>query len=199
MADIARHVGVSRLLVSIVLRGVEGASDETRQRVLQAATELGYRPDSMAQRLRSTRTRLLGVVFELRRPFEIEFVEHMFPVASGLGYHLLLGAQTSGRSQSAVADELLSYRCEGLVVVDPERHGDSLEALAAEVPIVEVGQRVTRGLVDFVGNDDAAGARQAVDHSSDSATGPSPSPMAARDPAPRAAVPATGPPCGVMV
>ena len=57
MADVAKHVGVSRALVSIVFRGVDGASEATRQRVLAAAAELGYRPDSLAQGLRRSRTR----------------------------------------------------------------------------------------------------------------------------------------------
>jgi Bacterial regulatory proteins, lacI family len=51
MADVANHLGVSRALASIVFRGVGGASDETRQRVLEAAAELGYRPDSLAQQI----------------------------------------------------------------------------------------------------------------------------------------------------
>ncbi|MCV2489523.1 LacI family transcriptional regulator [Geodermatophilus sp. YIM 151500] len=164
MADIARHVGVSRPLVSIVLRGAEGASDATRQRVLRAAAELGYRPDSLAQGLRSNRTRHLGVLFALRRPFEVELVEQMFPVVERLGYHLLLGATTAFRGQEAVTDELLRYRCEGLVVVGPELDGHRLEPVAEEVPVVEIGRRVTRGPVDVVRNDDAFGTRQAVDH-----------------------------------
>ena len=164
MADIARHVGVSRPLVSIVLRGVDGASDETRERVLNAAAELGYRPDSLAQRLRSSRTRHLGVTFELRRPFEVELVEHMFPVVDDLGYHLLLGAMTPHRNQKVVVDELLGYRCEGLIVVGPELNGHRLDDIAEELPLVEVGRRVTPGPVDVVRNDDALGTTQAVDH-----------------------------------
>jgi DNA-binding LacI/PurR family transcriptional regulator len=164
MADIARHVGVSRPLVSIVLRGAEGASEATRQRVLQAAAELGYRPDSLAQGLRSSRTRHLGVLFALRRPFEVELVEDMFPVVAKLGYHLLLGATTPERGQEAVIDELLRYRCEGLILVGPEVNGHRLESIAEEVPLVEIGRSVTRGPVDVVRNDDALGTRQAVDH-----------------------------------
>jgi DNA-binding LacI/PurR family transcriptional regulator len=164
MADIARHVGVSRPLVSIVLRGVDGASDATRERVLQAAAELGYRPDALAKGLRSSRTRNLGVVFALRRPFEVELVEDMFPVARTLGYHLLLGATTPARDQEAVIDELLGYRCEGLIVVGPELHGHRLDPIVDEVPVVEIGRGVTGGPVDVVRNDDALGTRQAVDH-----------------------------------
>jgi DNA-binding LacI/PurR family transcriptional regulator len=164
MADIANHVGVSRALVSIVFRGVDGASDATRQRVLEAAAELGYRPDSLAQGLRRNRSRTLGVLFSLRRPFEVELVENMYPVARQLGYDLLLGPFTPGRGQDAVVDELLSYRCAGLVVVGPELHARDLEPLAEEVAVVEVGRGVTRGPVDVIRNDDAIGTRQAVDH-----------------------------------
>ena len=164
MADIARHVGVSRPLVSIVLRGVDGASEATRQRVLEAAAELGYRPDSLAQGLRSQRTRRLGVVFALRRPFEVELVELMFPIVAKRGYHLLLGATSPARGQDLVIEELLSYRCEALVLVGPEPLSYRREPISAEVPIVDVGRAVTPGPVDVVRNDDALGTRQAVDH-----------------------------------
>lgn len=164
MADVAQHCGVSRALVSIVFRGVEGASEATRERVLQAAAELGYRPDSLAQGLRRNRSRNLGVLFSMRRPFEVELVENMQPVARELGYDLLLGAFTPGRGQDAVVDELLRYRCAGLVVVGPELHGRDLQPLAREVAVVEVGRGVTRGPVDVIRNDDAVGTRLAVDH-----------------------------------
>jgi len=164
MADVANHVGVSRALVSIVFRGVEGASEATRQRVLEAAAELGYRPDSLAQGLRRNRSRNLGVLFSLRRPFEVELVEHMYPVAQKLSYDLLLGPFTPGRGQDAVVDELLRYRCAGLIVVGPELHARDLEPLAKEVAVVEVGRGVTRGPVDVIRNNDAIGTRQAVEH-----------------------------------
>lgn len=164
MVDVARHVGVSRALVSIVFRGAEGASEETRRRVLEAAEELGYRQDSLASGLRSHRTRNLGVVFDLRRPFEVELVEHLFPAVKERRYHLLLGAVTPGRTQPAVVDELLRYRCEGLIVVGPDPDVHRLEVLGREVALVEVGRGVTAGPVDVVCNDDALGTRQAVEH-----------------------------------
>jgi DNA-binding LacI/PurR family transcriptional regulator len=164
MADVAKRLGVSRALVSIVFRGAPGASDATRERVLRTAAEMGYRPDSLAQGLRANRTRRLGVLFSLRRPFEVELVEHMYPVVRQLGYDLLLGPFTPGRGQDAVVDELLRYRCEGLVVVGPELHAHDLEPLLDEVAVVEVGRGVTRGPVDVIRNDDAVGTRQAVDH-----------------------------------
>ena len=164
MGDVADKVGVSRALVSIVFRGVDGASDATRQKVLDAAAELGYRPDSFAQGLRRHRSRNLGVLFSLRRPFEVEFVEQMYPAAQHLGYELLLGPFTPGRGQDAVIGELMGYRCAGLVVVGPELHARDLEPLAREVAVVEVGRGVSHGPIDIIRNDDAVGTQQAVDH-----------------------------------
>jgi DNA-binding LacI/PurR family transcriptional regulator len=62
-----------------------------------------------------------------------------------------------------VTDELLHYRCEGLIVVGPELDGHRLDPIAEEVPVVEVGRGVTRGPVGVVRNDDALGTCQAVD------------------------------------
>ena len=164
MADIAARVGISRAAVSIALRGAEGTSEATRQRVLQAAADLGYRPDSLAAGLRRNRSKTLGVLFALRRPFEVEFVEHMYPAARQLGYDLLMSPFLPGRTQDAAVDELLRYRCAGLIVVGPDLHARDLEPLAKEVAVVEVGRGVTRGPVDVIRNDDAVGTRAAVEH-----------------------------------
>jgi len=55
MADIAARLGVSRQLVSIALRGLPGASSETRERVQKVAEELSYRGRALARRPRQHR------------------------------------------------------------------------------------------------------------------------------------------------
>ena len=57
MQDVADHVGVSKALVSMVFRRVAGPSAETRQRVLEAAEKLGYRPNRSAALLSLRRSR----------------------------------------------------------------------------------------------------------------------------------------------
>ena len=65
MRDIARVAGVSQSTVSRILNGVPvlvPVAEQTRERVLAAAAELGYRPNPLARALRGAKTMLLGVV-----------------------------------------------------------------------------------------------------------------------------------------
>src|ERR1700753_3591468 len=64
MSDIAARAGLSRTTVSCVLNDKQdaGISEETRQRVIQAAKELNYRPNEIARQMVSGRSRVLGFV-----------------------------------------------------------------------------------------------------------------------------------------
>ena len=88
LADVAARAGVSVALVSIVMRDVPGASTATRDRVRRAAEELGYRPDSRARLLRSTRSRLLGVVFAVQQPFHGDLISGLYTAADAADYEL---------------------------------------------------------------------------------------------------------------
>lgn len=59
---IAKRAGVARTTVSLALRGGEGLTPETVNRVLAAAAELGYRPNNLVSAIRSGRTRMIGVM-----------------------------------------------------------------------------------------------------------------------------------------
>ncbi|MGW2419684.1 LacI family DNA-binding transcriptional regulator [Streptomyces sp. NPDC001709] len=98
MADVAEKAGVSRALVSIVFRNQPGAGEETRERVLRVADEIGYRTDSAARLLPRGRSRTLGVMFIAHRIFQSDLVEGIYPEAERLGYDVLLSAVAEGRS-----------------------------------------------------------------------------------------------------
>ena len=115
----AARAGVSVALVSIVIRDVPGASPESRQRVLQAADELGYRPDARARLLRSNRSRLLGVVFGVQHAFHGDLVGGLYRAADRLGYELALSAVTPDRDEQRAVASLLQDRCEALVLLGP--------------------------------------------------------------------------------
>src|SRR5262245_29440552 len=60
--DVARLAGVSVASVSFALNGQPGVADDTRQRILVAAAQLGYRANTQAQALRRGRTTTYGLV-----------------------------------------------------------------------------------------------------------------------------------------
>ncbi|MEU0094954.1 LacI family DNA-binding transcriptional regulator [Kribbella sp. NPDC006257] len=62
ISDLARRLDISKASVSYALNGRSGVSEETRQRVLSLAEELGFHPNSAAVALSASRTRTIGIV-----------------------------------------------------------------------------------------------------------------------------------------
>ncbi|GAA4238235.1 LacI family DNA-binding transcriptional regulator [Actinomadura meridiana] len=138
-------------------------SERRRQAVLQAARELGYRPNAVARSLVEGRTRLIGaIVADLHNPFFAEFLDGLQESLHGAGLRMLVG---SGRwdplFEAEAVEAFLEMRVDGLVLLSvvPE----SLKEAAASVPVVVVGERDVVG-VDIVVDDDELGASLAVDH-----------------------------------
>jgi DNA-binding LacI/PurR family transcriptional regulator len=164
LEDVAAHADVSRALASIVMRGVAGASDGTRQRVLQAAAEIGYRPDARARLLASGQSRLLGVVFGMSGRFHLELLDGLYAAAEKAGYELILSALTPSRDERRAVETLLDFRCEAVILVGP---GVGAPVLAGRLPVVVIGWKVADRSVDVVRTSDAEGMRLAVDHLAD--------------------------------
>lgn len=162
LADVADRAGVSRALVSIVMRDVAGASDSTRERVRRAAEEIGYRPDPRARRLRQHRTKLVGMTFAAAQEFHADLVDGVYRAAEKLGYDVVLSAVTPHRDEPRALRTLLDDRCEGLVLIGSQLPARRLAALEERVPLVVVTRRVFG--VDAVRSDDVAGAVTGVEH-----------------------------------
>lgn len=165
LADVAERAGVSRALVSIVMRDAPGASDATRARVRQAAEEIGYRPDPRARLLRSQRTRLLGVVFTAGQEFHAGLVDGVYRAAEHHGYDVVLSCVTPHHTERQAVRTLLDYRCEALILIGTELPARELTELDAGLPVVAVARKVR--VVDAVRSDDANGAALAVTHLSE--------------------------------
>jgi DNA-binding LacI/PurR family transcriptional regulator len=164
LADVATRAGVSTALASIVIRGAPGAGSESRQRVLQAADELGYRPDTRARLLRSSRSRLLGVVFGVQHAFHGDLVSGLYQAADRIGYELALSAVTPARDEPRAVRSLLQDRCEALVLLGPQAPTSDLAGLTARLPVVVVARSVRHRAIDVVRTADDEGLHQAVDH-----------------------------------
>jgi DNA-binding LacI/PurR family transcriptional regulator len=163
MEDVAERAGVSRALVSIVFRDLPGASATTRERVRAAAEEIGYRPDHRARLLSRRATRLLGVTFAVTHEFHSDLLTELYAAAAAEGYELVLSGVTAARGEAQAVQELLSLRCDGLILLGPAMKAADLAAVGGLAPMVVVARAVSAG-VDVVRTDDVAGARLATRH-----------------------------------
>lgn len=162
MADVAAEAGVSRSLVSIVIRGAAGASEETRRQVLAAAQRLDYRPDARARLLRSARSGLLGVVFAVDGAYHAELIEALYPSAAIAGFDVTLSARGPRRPEAEAIRSLLDLGVEALLVIAPTSTPAALAALP--VPAVSVLQPQTDDRLPSVATDEPAGIRAAIAH-----------------------------------
>jgi DNA-binding LacI/PurR family transcriptional regulator len=164
MQDIADKIGVSKALVSLVIRNAPGPSTETRQRVLAAADELGYRVNRAAALMTAKRSHLIGVMANIRNSFHAEVVEDIVAAADRAGYDVVLGAVTPTHAEQKVIDTLLDFRCEGLLLIGPELPSSALSTLGEQIPCVVIGRRMAVDSVDVVRSADAKGTAMVVDH-----------------------------------
>src|SRR5215211_6177276 len=129
LEDVAARVGMSPASVSMVLSGAPGPSAATRERVLEAAAELGYRPDRTASLLARRRTHLVGVQLQAGSVFHAELVEDLYEAAERHGYDVVLSAVTRTRDERRATETLVDFRCEALILLGPVAPAAQLAAL----------------------------------------------------------------------
>jgi DNA-binding LacI/PurR family transcriptional regulator len=171
LKDIAKKTGVSITTVSRILNGRDTAipiREETRQRVLLAAAELGYRPNLLARGLRGSRSSLVGVILrDISDPFHIQILQGLHDAATQRGYRLFLG-HADFRPDAAVAYGSMfeQSHADGVIIVgDIEGDEAALEVLTSQHQyIVGATDRITRRTYPGVYTDNTQGAQLALDH-----------------------------------
>ncbi len=167
--DVAQRAGVAISTVSKVFSGKGEVMPALRLRVLTAAAELGYQPNSVAQSLRRGATDLIGfVASDLSDPFSAEIVAGAEFVLRPAGYALLVMSSSHDPETEAANVRHLNSRRVDAVLVSPSREdGRGLLAALGEFdgPIVAIESELRSPLaVDAVCADHRQGMREAVDH-----------------------------------
>ena len=167
MADVARLAGVSSQTVSRVSTGHPGVVESTRRQVLDAMSELGYRPNSAARALKRGEFRTIGViVFTLSTTGNSRTVEAIATQAAKEGYAITL-IPVAAPTQDGVLGaftRLGELAVDGVIVIMEVHLLDTTNLTLPPGVQVVVVDSDAGDRYPVVDTDQADGARQAVRH-----------------------------------
>jgi DNA-binding LacI/PurR family transcriptional regulator len=161
-AEIARRLGVSRQLVTFALSGYPQISEESRQRILAAAREMGYRPNPYARALRKGRSGIIGLwIPDQISTHYTHVARELNRLVKATGHELIV-------SEVSIAEEqqMLSHvPMDGIFIVDaPEQAKIYRKSpMAARVPIISLGANCCDN-ADAVQVDLFTGALEVMEH-----------------------------------
>ena len=170
--DVAKRAGVSRTTVSFVLNDVQGVqiSQATRQRVLQAASELGYVPDAAAKALASRRAQIIGLVLT-RSPHHIasdayitQMLDELIEVVHRHGMRMMIEIVEPQHQKKAYLNLVRAKSIDGILLSGPRMDDEALKALEENgFPTVLMGQLPGTNFC-WVDIDNQKAAKAAVNH-----------------------------------
>lgn len=169
MDTIAQQVGVSKTTVYRALHNTGRIHPATRQRILEVAQSLGYRPNLVARSLRTRRTATIGVVtVGLTGWFYAHILEGIDKVAYPKQHGVLI-AHSDGypERERSVVEMLIDKRVDGLIVApcDPQENLDLFQqVLEMQIPLVFIDRYIPGLPVSFVGTNNEEGGYIATKH-----------------------------------
>lgn len=166
--DVAEHAGVSKSLVSLVLRDSPKVSDKSREAVLASIQTLGYRPSATARSLVSGRSGLVGIITSNALDFfYFEVVEGVSDYLLDEGIELvplIFHGTREEETERAAIDHFMQLQVEGLMLMGSSLPEETIDELSRDVPITVVGRRLECRGVDVVATDDTRGGKLAAQH-----------------------------------
>ncbi|WP_417691459.1 LacI family DNA-binding transcriptional regulator [Roseibium sp.] len=164
--EVAQKAGVSRSAVSRTFTDGASVSKETREKVIAAARDLGYRVNALARSLNRRRSDLVGVVAaDMDNPFRAEQVDYLSRLLLQQGFRPILLRGDPSADVSAIIGQLLQYSVAGVIVTSdtpPQQICD--ECHACGVPLVTINKQDPGSPVDRVQCDFEMGGRLAYEH-----------------------------------
>lgn len=170
ISDIAKELGVSVTTISFILNGKakeKRISDRMTKRVLDYVEKVGYKPNQLAQSLRTGQTKILGLLVEdISNPFFANIAKYVEALADANGYHLLY---CSMGEDSEKAQELIRLfydrQVDGFIVTPTPGLEDVIsDLIRKKVPIVLFDRYLPDVDVSYVVSDNLAGAYKATKH-----------------------------------
>lgn len=169
LRDVARQAGVHPATASRALNPETRllVSEETAERVLAAAAQLGYRPNAVARSLRTRRSHTIGVLIpDLNNPLFPPMIRGLEDRLAKAGYVALIG-NTDGDDarERQVFEQMLARHVDGYVLATAHLRNPLLEeAVQAGVPVVLMNRMAADYDFPSVVVDNERGVKMAVSH-----------------------------------
>lgn len=167
IVDVGKRANVSISTVSRVINHQGGVSPELEKRILEAINQLNYRPNSVAQALKSKATRLIGVIVpSISNPVFSAETEYYAAEAERYGYSLITCSSNSSIDREVKCIQtLVKHQVDGIIFNGMGVYRPEFEAIRdAKIPLVFVGKQMEQFDCDNVTLDNRSGAYQAVSH-----------------------------------
>ncbi|MGO2355814.1 MAG: LacI family DNA-binding transcriptional regulator [Marinomonas foliarum] len=158
--DVAKLAGVSRASVSRVFSDQGNVARETREKILQAANELGYQVNFLAQGLNRKRSQLVGVVVaRLSDPFRSSLLEGLLSEIQRKGYQALVTEVRDADELEMTIRRFTQFRVSGVVVTSGQPPVELVkECVQHNIPVVGINRHMDIPDVDFVCSDNKMAA-----------------------------------------
>lgn len=168
ITDVAQLAGVSKSTVSHVLNGTRYVEDETKQRVLNAIEELGYRPSGVARSLTTKRTNTIGIIIaDATDNFFGEILRGIISVFGSTEFSIVVcNTEQRLEREEHYLNLLLQQRVDGIIAMATSQRWEALEhAEMKHLPLVFV-DRTFEGMDSrpYVGVDNFAAAYRGTQH-----------------------------------
>ena len=165
--DVAALAGVSPATVSRVFNDDHRVAGELRDRVVDAAGRLGYRPNGQARSLRTQATKVLGLIIsDIQNPFFTALVRGVEDAASRRDYSVVLANGDEGLAKERRYLEVTAAERMAGVILSPASTSHTQVDLLVDrgIPVVVIDRRIRSAEVDSVTVNNQKAAREAVDH-----------------------------------
>lgn len=167
-ADVARVAGVSGQTVSRVSNGMTNVEPATRDRVLAAMRELGYRPNRAARAIRSGEFGAIGVTaFNLESHGNVRTLSSIAKALGEEGYSVTLVPvhQPTRAALADAFDELLGQAVDGVIpMIELPLNDSSQLVVPPQLPVVVISGGAISGDFPYIDNDQVGGTQAAVRH-----------------------------------
>jgi len=168
LVEIAQAAGVSVSTVSRALsNGNYPLKEETRQRIMQLAKEMGYKPNLVARSLQSNRSHIVGVIVDrMQSPFAAATVQGIQDVLRNEGYSISIAYSNRDHKLAEEAiNSFYSRQVDGIIILNSWLHHFNDEILALQNrPFIFVNRLFSKCLRNCVGPGDFIGAQIATQH-----------------------------------